>query len=112
MSSKWSRFHVDPTEESLLKFRLKMLGMALKKLYRITLKKNNACVNPPLDKVVSRTSRKVNALRSCERHFTLLLASLDIFLPKTEYSTFRKFTSIPSMARQGIGGGGVGLKYA
>ena len=37
MSSKWWKFHVDLTEESLLKYRLKMLGMALKKLYRITL---------------------------------------------------------------------------
>ena len=37
MSSKWWKYHVDPTEESLLKYRLKMLGMALKKLYRITL---------------------------------------------------------------------------
>ena len=31
MSSKWWKFHVDLTEESLLKCRLKMLGMALKK---------------------------------------------------------------------------------
>ena len=37
MLSKWWKFHVDPTEESLLKYRLKKLGMALKKLYRITL---------------------------------------------------------------------------
>ena len=37
MFSKWWKFHVDPTEEILLKYRLKMLGMALKKLYRITL---------------------------------------------------------------------------
>ena len=37
MPSKWWKFHVDPTEKSLLKGRLKMLGMALKKLYRITL---------------------------------------------------------------------------
>ena len=38
MSSKWLKFNVDPTKESLLKYRLKMLGMALKKLYRNTLK--------------------------------------------------------------------------
>ena len=31
------KFHVDPMEESLLKYRLKMFGVALKKLYRITL---------------------------------------------------------------------------
>ena len=37
MPSKWWKFQVDPKEESLLKCRLKMLGMALKKLYRITL---------------------------------------------------------------------------
>ena len=37
MSSKWWKFNVDPTKESLLKYRLKMLGMALKKLYRNTL---------------------------------------------------------------------------
>ena len=42
MSSKWGKFYVDPTEESLLKCRLKMLGMALKKLYRITLNESDA----------------------------------------------------------------------
>ena len=38
MPSKWEKFHVDQMEESLLKCRLKMSGMALKKLYRITLR--------------------------------------------------------------------------
>ena len=35
------KFHVDLAKESLLKSRLRMLGMALKKLYRNTL---NGCI--------------------------------------------------------------------